>query len=457
MNLLDNEAILKVYSKNDKMSRYFSRRIDLFIVLSVLILLIFNIISNYVSWNSIFRLGADSDSGNKQTELLISPRCEELFGKEWTEILIRDFEEKNPELKIVLLDSPDEREPDILIFDEGDYSGLAAAGDLVSLEPYFNHERNLHHFASNQRFESPDEIRKVDMELFAVPLVSFMDLLFYNIELLAASGFDRPPKTRDEFLAFVKAVSGRNAAGAVSSLNIQDRRSVSRDIFSWIWASGNDFWPNDSSAAAQKPVINNRLTIRDITFLGRLFGKEASGSVSYSITGEQRLEEFAQGKIALMIASTGAIPYLREKMGDNTFGITTIPDSGSGGKYNLNLYGFYTGINTNCAYPDEAWIFLSFLAEQIPHLCAKLNAVPGIVSGFFSGDFDYMKDDPFYSKARDIFELSEIVHGFSKTTKAGEFEKIVLEEMQEFFQSGRTPEQTAAAIQRRWDEIPVGK
>ena len=454
MNLLEKDTIINIYSKNDKMSRYFPRRVDLFIVLSVLVLLFSHIISNYVIAG--FRSGADTDNKHKKTELLLSARYEELFGREWTEMLLREFEEKNTDLKLILMDNSDERDPDILIIEEGNFSSFAAA--LASLEPYFNQERNLHNFTANQRFDSPDEIHKSNMDLYTVPLVSFMDLLFYNIDLLSAAGFDRPPKTRDEFLAYTKAVSQRKSAGAVLSLSIHDRQAAARDVFSWIWASGGDFWLNDSSSQnAQKPVINTRSIIRDISFLGSLYGSETFASVSYSLTGEHRLEEFAQGKIALMIASTSVIPFLRERMGDNAFGITTIPDSGLAVKYNLCLSGFYAGINANCEYPDEAWSFLSFLAEQIPLLCARLNAVPGVVSGFFSGDFNYMQDDPFYSKARDIFESSEIVQGFSKTARAEEFERIVLEEMREFFESGRTAEQTAAAIQRRWDEIPAMK
>ena len=455
MNLFGKETIFNLYNKNDKMSRYFSPQIDLFIVLSVFILLIAHVISNYVIVNSIFKPG-DTDNKNKKTEIFLSLRYEEIFGKELTETLLREFEDNNPDLKLILLNNSDERTPDILIFDESDLSSLVSAGALVSLEPYFYQERNLHNFAANQRFESPDEINKTGMDLYTVPLVSFMDLLFYNIDLLKAAGFDRPPKTREEYLAYTKAVSERKTAGAVLSLSIHDRQAVTRDIFSWIWASGGDFWRNDNSSQnAHRPFINSRSIIRDISFLGRLYGIETFASVSYSLTGEQRMEEFAQGKIALMIASTRVIPHLRQKMGDHAFGITTIPDSGSAEKYNLGLSSFHAGISANCAYTDAAWSFLSFLAEQIPLLCAKLNAVPGIVSGFFSGGFYYMEDDPFYSKARDIFESSEIVQGFSKTARAGEFERIVLEEMREFFESSRTAEQTAAAIQRRWDEIPM--
>jgi len=438
------------------MSRYFSPRIDLFIILSVLILMLSHIITNFIILNMS---GSDHDIKSKKTEIFLSARSEELFGRELTEALLLEFEGKNPDLKLVILNGSDKREPapspDILFFDEGEISELAASGALLSLESYFNQERNPGNFAANIRFDNPRDVRKTGMDLFTVPLVSFIDLLFYNIELITAAGFDRPPKTREEFLRFAKAVSAGSASGAALGLSSQDRQAVSRDIFSWIWASGGDFWAIDNSHGGQKPVINTRAMIRDIAFLGSLNGEGALAPVSFGVTGGQRLEEFAQGKIALLIASSRAIPRLREKMGDNVFGITTIPDSGYGGKYNLGLCGLYAGISADCEYPDEAWNFLSFLAEQIPHLCAQLYAVPGIVSGFFSGDFNYMQDDPFYSKARDIFESSEIVYGFSKTAGAADYEKIVLEEIREYFDRNLTAEQTAAAIQRRWDDVPV--
>jgi multiple sugar transport system substrate-binding protein len=171
----------------------------------------------------------------------------------------------------------------------------------------------------------------------------------------------------------------------------------------------------------------------------------------FETTGEQRLEEFAQGKIAMMIASTRAIPYLRERMGDDAFGITTIPDSGTGGRYSAAFSAIYTGINSNSAHIDEAWSFLVFLAEKSFLFCEELKAVPGVVSDIIRGD--YIKDDPFYSKAWDIFESSGIAEGFSGNPYAQEYETAFMEELQIFFETNRTAQQTVAAIQQRWDII----
>jgi len=362
----------------------------------------------------------------KLTELYLSPRCVELLGLNLTETFLREFEEQNPDLRIILLsgDSYSQTKADILIFDEGDYYGLIADKALVSLKDHIDYETG---------------------DLYAIPLVSFMDLLFYNIDLLKAAGFDRPPKTREEFLNYAKTISGIGTAyGAAMGLSPLDRQALSRDIFSWIWAAGGDFWQNED-----RPVIDSRPIIADISFLGSLNREGALAPMSFYIAGDQRLEEFAQGKIAMMIASTSAIPALREKMGDGAFSVTTIPGSGSAGKYSVGISSFYAGISADCAYPEEAWSFLGFLAEQSPLLCEELKAVPGIVSDFYYGN--YLKDDPFYSKARDIFDSSQIVYGFSGKPYARELETAVIDEMRIFFETGRTAQETAATIQQRWN------
>jgi len=426
-----------MYSKKPKKSIRLSGQIDIFLIIAVLIL----IISPFVI-NAVFKL----NSANKTKDIYLSARCEEFFGKELTEKLIQDFMEINPDVRIKLLNPPSASGetanskpaqekisiPDVIIFDEGEFSSLV---DGENLKP----------------FELLSDSENSDGQL-ALPLVSFMDLLFYNIDLLSTAGFDRPPKTREEFLAYSKTVSKSDsglladAAGAAISLSPEDTQALSRDIFSWIWASGGDFWQTEDA-----PVFDDRSTIRDISFLGSLSREGALAPGIFETTGEKRLEEFAQGKIAMMIASTRSIPALREKMKDGAFGITTIPGSGAAGKYGIGLTGYFAGISASCENPDKAQDFLSFLAEHIPLFCAELKAVPGDVTQFIPGD--YMKDDPYYSKAREIFESSRIVRGFYGKPGVEKFEKAVREELKEFFENARTAEQTVATIQKRWDEF----
>lgn len=367
----------------------------------------------------IFRYTA----GPSRTELILAGQCEDLFGKETVDALIQEFEERNPELRIRLAtNDPGAKNrsgPDIIIFDEDEFNGLS----LSSLNSYIHTESGA--------------------EQQAIPLVSFMDLLFYNIELLQAAGFDRPPKTRAEFLACAKAVSAAHAAdgnstdsgiyGAALGLSPKDPQALRRDVFSWIWAAGGELRQEDAFGGK---------TVSDVlAFLGQLKSEGALAPGSFEKTGADRLEEFARGKIALMITSARVIPALQKEMGGN-FGITVIPGSAgpvSPEKNILGLSGIYAGISADSAHPDEAWGFLIFLAEKSPALSAKLKAVPGSLPGPFSASnagaavVDYKTDDPLYSKARDIFEASDIAQGFAGQSLSEEFERIARKELNVLF------------------------
>ncbi len=407
------------------------------------------------------------------------PHGEDFFDRELIETMLRNFEEQNPDIQVTLLgtesavgeskksNSAEEKTADILIFDDGELRGLIAKGELLPLETFpYNTENSA----------APEPAGDKDGARFAIPLVSFMDLLFYNIELLQSEGFDRPPKTRDEFLSYAKAVSdGSGVYGAAMGLSPKDRQAVSREFFSWIWASGNDFWSDGDT-----PVFDSRPVIRDIDFLGRLSREGSLAPNSFDKTGEQVLEEFARGKIAMIVASARAIPDLIKKMEDGAnsggepafqFGITTLPlasdSSAIAGKYSIGLSGIYAGISAAAdTYPEArlqarnqaAITFLEFLAEQVPRFCAELKAVPGDAANLYSSDYkNYMMDDPVYSKAWYIFESSQIVQGFSENALGAEYEKIVREEMQTLFETNRTAAETAEAIQERINKISEKK
>ena len=430
-----------IYTKNDKKSISSSGRFELFIVLAAVVLILTPVIIGLFS--------SSKKAEEKRMELYLSTRSDEFFGKDTTEMFLRGYEKRNPDLRIMQINATSDisadtsagtsaaasgqgqpfKIPDILIFDDSEYSSLVADGALLPLAHYFH-------------VEGGDE-------QFAIPLVSFMNLLFYNIEILEEAGFDRPPKTRDEFLAYSKAVSGDNISGFSFGLSPNDKQAMSRDIFSWIWAGEGDFWPEDSDNGL--PVTTARYIINSIAFLGRLYREGSPAPKSFETTGAQRLDEFAQGKIAMMIASSRDIPALRRKMGENIFGITAIP--GAAGKYNVSLSGYYAGISSECRYPDEAWDFLLYLVEQIPLLCAKLKAVPGAVSDLSTSD--YIKEDPFYYKAWEIFAHpgTQVVQGFSGNPYGDELERVFREEMRGFFESSRTATETAAVIQQKWTDI----
>jgi len=395
-------------------------KIDIFLIITLIIMFIVPLIINVSSM---------AEPESKQVNIYLSSNCEEIFGRELMEELLLEFKEKYPDIRIKLAYDT-AAEPHILFFNDGDYSILTANDALLELNSFTNYDSG-----SRQT---------------AIPVVSFMDMLFYNIDILTAAGFDHPPKTREEFTAYARTVSrgGTGASGAAISLSSDDHQALSRDIFSWIWTAGGDFWVN-----GEKPFLNTRAIANDIAFLGTLNRDNLLAPDIFETTGSRRVAEFAEGKTAMMIASTQAIPFLREQMGDGAFGITTIPSAGTGGKYAIGISAIYIGISSSADHPDEAWNFLAFLTEKSHDLCAKLKAVPGMVSNIIPGD--YVQDDIFYSKAWDIFEASDIAETFSGRLYAQEYETVFLEELRVFFEETRTAQATVNAIQQRWDEIGI--
>ena len=149
MSLREKASMIIVYLKNAKKSIRFEDRIDIFLILALLVLIISPLVINL-----FLKVNAEP----RHISLFLSPRCEELLGKETTEMLLREFMEQNPDLRIRLANFMDEKGPDIFVFDDGEFSALAAVNALVELNSYTGYE--------------------TDARQLAIPLVSFMDMLF---------------------------------------------------------------------------------------------------------------------------------------------------------------------------------------------------------------------------------------------------------------------------------------
>jgi multiple sugar transport system substrate-binding protein len=357
--------------------------------------------------------------------LVISRNWDEVFGKDTIDALIGEFEDGNRELSIRR--ETGKTQSDILLFDEGRYPHSG----LVSLNAYVH---------------SGD-----GAERRAIPLVSSMYLLYYNVILLSAAGFDRPPKNRADLLASPQAVtaarSGSGIYGAGLALSPQDPPSIRREVFSRIWASGA------SLLQEGRPYFGGRAAVETLEFLSRL-NPESSPGV-FEKTGAELAEEFAEGNIALMIAPAKEISRLRKKTRGPEFGITVIPASAeTPAKNGLGLESWYAGISAACARPDEAWSFLAFLAENSSRLAARLEAVPGSVSGLITPagaiPGPHIQNDPLYAKAWEIYEASEPVEEFPALSGAADCEAILREELAKLFAGSQNPADTAAAIQTRW-------
>jgi len=355
------------------------------ILLAALIVVITLIVLSRIS-------GGRPSLSRHHIDISISPQFEYLFGGDLAEALIKDFEKQRPDLRITKASE----NTDILFFDDGEFGRLRSGSKLLALDPYI--ASNTQDGEADREHSVPEQDSTQDAQ-WALPLMSFMDLLFYNIDILQAVNFDRPPKTRAEFLTAAKAVARANEGqNTVYGFVLDLSQGARRNIYPWIWATGGEI---TTSASNEQPVLS-RAALDTIAFFGQLH----SEGLLYPgpETGVPQMAEFAEGKIAMITGSARDIAFLQRH--SINFGITAIPGT-TQGKNRLGLSKIYAGISADCALPDEAWNFLSFIAEKGPVLAEALTAIPGSLPAAFPGD--YIVNNPLYSKAWDIFEAAEIV------------------------------------------------
>lgn len=292
----------------------------------------------------------------------------------------------------------------------------------------------------------------------ALPVISFITPLFYNIHILQASGFDRPPKNQTEFLSYVQAISkpaeNPEQYGVIFAL-ADDPFAASRYILSWIWAAGLEGLAADGKYNSEDSGVSvlsedfdfGSTKVKDtLSFLNQL--KPYLYPDPFSIDEESKVRLFMEGKAGMMIGPVSDIQKIRNEMKDS-FGITTIPSPASYvGKPVFALSSWYAGINAESDGREKAEIFLAFLAEHSSELAKNAFAVPG--NG--ERDSELMKDDPYYAKAHEMFDAGEMVEEVYGRGRVKKLNAIILEETRRMFEGG-SPEAAAAAIQIRWKFI----
>ena len=269
-----------------------------------------------------------------------------------------------------------------------------------------------------------------------VPLLSYMNLLFYNVDILTQAGFVMPPRNRTEFLNYARAVSVENSRWGIG-MALGSYRGIYDDIFPWLWAAGSVL-VNDN-----RPAVNVRQVIDSLTFLADLNNEGLIAPGFFNACSSQKLDDFISGRTVFMIASERDIRYVREHMGDEAFSVTSIPvpDNYAGRSFS-SASEWTVAVNPASENIEEARLFANFLFENTPLLAERT----GTVSSGFS---PRPGDDPHYSKVWDIAITAEMANDF-KGLPWVPLEEIFREELIALFAGDATPASTTAAVQRRW-------
>jgi multiple sugar transport system substrate-binding protein len=195
-------------------------------------------------------------------------------------------------------------------------------------------------------------------------------------------------------------------------------RGLYRDVYSWIWAAGGRLIQDG------KPGLASPEAAGVLDFLAGLAGEKLLHPASLEFGEEEKREAFINGSSVFMTAPVQDAEILRRRMGEDSFGFSSIPGSDSySGKPVFGAFGWSLGISSQSSHKDEARIFAAFLAERGSWLAEKIHAVPGNPGSPPPAS----QKDPFYSKAWDLCISGEFVQEFAETdeTAAAFREKLV--------------------------------
>jgi ABC-type glycerol-3-phosphate transport system substrate-binding protein len=368
--------------------------------------------------------------------------------KQTLDTLAQEFQKQNPAVFIEFRDYSYADMQNILLSPLPEESADKKLKRFTASDVFIFDPRWLSEMISNNTLEPLTEYRQETEDAsageWAVPLTASIELLFYNIDMLKAVGFERPPKNWAEFKRYAEVLSGPGHYGWTLSLSADGYP----ELYPWVWAAGAAML--EQSETGIRPAFHTPLIVNTLSFINTLNTEGVIAPNTAIKTKKQKFNEFTSGKAGMMIASVEDIEAVRQKMGSTSFGVTTIPhpDNFSGSRPIFGVRNAYAGIRTGSAYKSEAWAFISYLAGHSPCLAGAVHVLPGNGNTPMS-----LKDNAFYTKVCDMYESSDQMREFIGVPNVHILDAIVRDALAAMFENGQVPEETARTIQGRWEAL----
>ena len=365
--------------------------------------------------------------------------------------IMDDFEKANPDIKVTLVSGPYSATHDQIVvgaasgtlsdvvgLDGSWVNGLAKQGAIASMDPLMD-------AASYDRAQIADII-KVDGQSVMFPLASFVYPVFVNLDLAKAAGVETMPTSRTEFADAAKKMTNadKNQYGWVLPLSLQNPGGIQNDVMSWVWASGASMLKDG------KPDVQNEAVVGTLEYIKSLNDAGVITPGIFAKTEQEKVEEFVNGRVGMMIDSLAHINLIRERNPDLNFGISALPAvDGYTGKRGLPYASWGIGISEGSEHKEEAWKLVEYLMS--PEVNSKLVTIANAFPGNVNAKPDLSKSDPLFSEAFEIYQQSYLANEFTGLPVAEELMRQMDIEVQKMLEGDQTAQEAAAATQTQWE------
>jgi multiple sugar transport system substrate-binding protein len=286
---------------------------------------------------------------------------------------------------------------------------------------------------------------QVDGATYMIPVVNFVYPLFSNDDLLKAAGVDAAPSTRTEFADAAQKVSdsGGDASGWVLPLSLESPNGIQNDVMSWVWASGG------SMLSDGEPDLTNEEVTSAIEYIKGLWDAGVIASGSFTRQEQDKVEEFTNGRVGMMIDSLAHVNLIRENNPDLNFSISAIPaEDGYTGERGIPYASWGIGIAESCEDKETAWKLVEFLMSKDTN--AELSSIAFAFPGNTESVPDFVADDELFKTAFEIYQSGYPANEFTGLPVAEELMRTFDEEFQRMLSGEESVSEMLENAQETW-------
>lgn len=365
--------------------------------------------------------------------------------------LMDEFEAQNPGITVELISGPYSSTKDQIV--AGAATGTMA--DVVGLDGAWVSDfvkqgalANLSDLMSEAGYDDSELAAQIQLDgaTYMIPVVNFVYPVFVNLDLMEQAGIANPPSTRSEFADAASALTNadNNVYGWVLPLSMEQPNGIQNDVMSWVWASGGSMLKD-----GQPNLVDNEDVRSATEYIKGLYDAGVVAPGAFSMREQDKVEEFTNGRVGMMVGSLAWINLIRERNPDLNFAITALPAAeGYTGPRGLPYASWGIGIAESSDLKAEAWKLIEFLmsAEINSRLSSTANGFPGNVNS----TPDFVTSDELFADAFKVFQSGTLANEFVGLPVAETLMRDFDEQFQLYLDGDLTLDEFLANAQDAW-------
>ncbi len=368
--------------------------------------------------------------------------------------ILDDFEAANPGIKVETISGPYLTTKDQIIAS----AATGTMADVVGLDGAWVNvlwkQGALHSLSqamADAEYDDSELAAQIQLagETYMIPIANFIYPVFVNLDLLEAAGID-PPTTRAEFAAAAMALTDpdNNVYGWAQPLSLEQPNGIQNDTMSWLWASGGSMLDD----MGQPHLAGNEALAETLEFLKGLHDAGVVAPGSFSMKENEKVEEFVNGRVAMIVNTLAHFTLIRERNPDLNFDITALPAAeGYDGPRGLPYASWGIGISSNTEHKAEAWKLIDFLTSVDGN--SKLTSIANAFPGNVNATPDFIQTDPLFMTAFEIFQEGFLANEFTGLPAAEELMRQMAEPFQFYLEGEMELDEFLEIAQEEWEDI----